>query len=100
MKGFTRGDGIIAALALVLCGVAAGMAGCSQSAPPEELVFVCEDDGALVERHVGVQSAELLRGYGSDVWEITYIDSRQVYYRHPEGETCYTEPAALVMSLR
>lgn len=89
---------IMTGMLLVTAGfIAACSNGQASASPQQELVFICEDEGALVERHVGVKSVSLPRGYGSDVWEITYTDNRQVYYRHPEGETCFTEPAALQM---
>lgn len=63
---------------------------------PVEREFLCEDDGRLTERHVGVASAEHYNG--DDTWRIYYVDSpNPVYYRQPSGETCslqeYTPPA-------
>lgn len=76
-----------------LLGIIA-LAGCALSYPPpaKPLVFVCEDDGALVENHVGVRSA-YIKG-GNNMWLITYMDGQEVYYHQPVGETCYTEQAA------
>ena len=68
----------VAVLALTACG------------PRPEQVFVCEDDGALVENHVGVHEAR--REY--HVWTITYTDGRTADYTQPDGETCWLEYSA------
>lgn len=53
-----------------------------------EKVFVCYDDGELVEIHAGVEKA----WGGGYRWEIHYIDSDIIaYYTQPEGETCMVE---------
>lgn len=66
------------------------LAGCAPGGGPE-LVFVCEDDGALTEQHVGVAHAR----YRSDqAWLITYTDGHHATYSQRQGETCYTERAA------
>lgn len=59
--------------------------------------FVCEDDGRLVERHVGVTRVEHNH---PAIWRITYDDESQAIYYQSPGETCKTEsyvpPATII----
>ena len=56
-----------------------------------EKEFVCYDDGALVERHVGVEHAYMQR---SAVWVLHYKDRQEAFYAQPLGETCQVEEVA------
>lgn len=76
--------------AMMFCGL--GLTACDPdvgkfSSELTEKEFVCYDDGALVERHVGVNYA--LQGSGG--WEIVYNDRQVAYYTQPLGETCQVE---------
>lgn len=88
MKRFFIGWGLL----LTVAGL--GMAACHRSTPEQELTFVCEDDGGLVERHVGVVRVNDPMYNESPVWALKYMDGRWAYYHQPPGETCYTEPVA------
>lgn len=55
-------------------------------------VFVCEDDGVIVERHVDVATA--YTEHRTTLWYIAYTDGRVAWYNQPHGETCYEERAA------
>lgn len=52
--------------------------------------FVCEMDGILTERHVGVGVAAL---YPGAVWKLKYVDGDGAprYYLQKPGETCALE---------
>ena len=54
--------------------------------------FVCESDGELSERHVGVHKAvpafKLGAGFHSESWQIIYVDGAMAYYKQVPGETC------------
>lgn len=54
--------------------------------------FVCESDGELSERHVGVYKAvpafKLGAGLHSESWQIIYVDGAVAYYKQVPGETC------------
>lgn len=57
---------------------------------PTRAEFVCEMDGALSERHVGVKKARYMH---SGDWVIHYVDgdgAERIYKQH-EGETCAVE---------
>lgn len=77
--------------AMMLCGL--GVTACNPVGGREtkgaELEFVCYDDGALVERHVGVVYAH--RRWYSVAWEIEYKDGQEAWYQQPPGETCQVE---------
>lgn len=74
--------------AMMLCGL--GLAACEpEESKNTELEFVCYDDGALVERHVGVAYAN--RRWDSVAWEIEYEDGQGAWYQQPPGETCQVE---------
>lgn len=52
--------------------------------------FVCETEGILTERHVGVGVAEL---YAGAMWKLKYVDGDGAprYYLQKPGETCALE---------
>lgn len=52
--------------------------------------FVCETEGILTERHVGVGVAEL---YAHGMWRLRYVDGDGAprYYLQKPGETCALE---------
>lgn len=56
--------------------------------------FVCESDGELSERHVGVYKAvpafKIGAGHHSESWQIIYVDGAVAYYKQVPGETCQT----------
>lgn len=52
-----------------------------------EREFICEDDGKLVERHVGVLRVTRY----NQMYTITYDDNTTAYYHQPSGETCKIE---------
>ena len=56
--------------------------------------FFCEDDGELVEQHIGVKNA-YAGPYGTERWRIVYVDGTEAFYRQPEGETCKVVPTTL-----
>ena len=71
---------------VMLCGL--GLTACEpEQSKNTEKEFVCYDDGALVERHVGVNYASP----GSAGWQIIYNDKQVAYYAQPLGETCQVE---------
>jgi hypothetical protein len=71
--------------AMMFCGL--GLTACEpERAEGTELEFVCYDDGALVERHVGVIKA--MRSHNSTAWQLRYKDGQKAYYVQPLGETC------------
>ncbi len=74
--------------AMMLCGL--GLTACEPLKPGgTELEFVCYDDGALVERHVGI--VEAYRWVDSTAWALEYKDGQRAYYAQPLGETCQVE---------
>jgi hypothetical protein len=78
---------ILAVIATIL--MATGVAFLGPKAQANTVTeFVCEDDGKLVERHVGVRTAHR---YDDNVWGITYVDGPTKFYHQPTGETCGTE---------
>lgn len=50
--------------------------------------FVCYDDGKLVERHVGVQTAITNE---NAVWSIRYVEGTETSYKQDNGESCMVE---------
>ena len=88
--------------AMTLCGL--GLTSCDsthwiterQQSTGTELEFVCYDDGALVERHVGVAYAN--RRWDSVAWEIEYEDGQEAWYQQPPGETCQVEQVSKLPS--
>ena len=82
--------------AMMLCGL--GLTACAPDRPEgTELEFVCYDDGALVERHVGVVDA-YYRLYSAS-WSLEYEDGQVAYYAQPPGETCQVEQVSKLPSL-
>jgi hypothetical protein len=63
-----------------------------------EREFICEDDGKLVERHVGVSHASLLND-STGSWRIVYDEGEEAFYQQSSGETCkmeeYVAPAVV-----
>ena len=73
---------------VMLCGL--GLTACEpEQSKNTEKEFVCYDDGALVERHVGMVEAR--RGVDSTAWALEYKDGQRAYYAQPLGETCQLE---------
>ena len=73
--------------AMTLCGL--GLTACDpEKTNNTEKEFVCYDDGALVERHVGVEHAVW---QAAGPWLIRYKDGQEAAYEQPPGETCQVE---------
>lgn len=74
------------------------LVGCDAEQPltqkPQSLEFVCETNGKLTERHVGVK--HVYRMSYTMGWEIEYVDGdgQPRYYAQREGETCAVEVAS------
>lgn len=74
--------------AMTLCGL--GLTACDpEKTNNTEKEFVCYDDGALVERHVGI--VEAYHRVGSTEWFLEYKDGQTAVYEQPPGETCQVE---------